>query len=235
MDVLALITARGGSKGLHRKNVLPLAGKPLIAWTISAALQSHSLSRIVVSTDDEEIAQVAQEWGAEVLFMRPPELAQDDSDHLAVVEHAIRWLEQHEVAYPDYIMLLQPTSPLRTAEDINAAIQIAIAYDAVAVVSVCTTKHHPYLSRRILEDGTLAAYVSNDIADFRRQVLPPAYALNGAIYLNSRKSLLYDRTFQPQGTYAYVMPPERSVDIDTPWDFYLAELILRDKCERTST
>ena len=233
MDVLALITARGGSKGLHRKNVLPLAGKPLISWTISAALKSGRLSRIVVSTDDEEIAQVAQESGAEVPFMRPPELAQDDSDHFAVVEHAIHWLGEDEV-YPDYIMLLQPTSPLRTAGDINAAIQIAKERDAAAVVSVCVTKHHPYLSKQVLKDGTLADFVSDDVGDLSRQLLPPAYALNGSIYLNSRESLLSDRTFRPQGAYAYIMPPERSLDIDTPWDFHLAGLILNDKGDRRS-
>ena len=234
MDVLALITARGGSKGLLQKNVLSLAGKPLIAWTIEAALQTRRLRRVLISTDDEEIAQVAREWGAEVPFIRPPELAQHDSDHISVVEHAIHWLEEHGAACSDYIMLLQPTSPLRTAEDIDAAIQIAETRDAIAVVSVCPTKHHPYLSKRVLEDGTLINFVSSDVTDLRRQVLPLAYALNGAIYLNRYKSLLDDRTFLPRSTYAYIMPPERSLDIDTPWDFYLAELLLRDKHELKS-
>ena len=234
IDILALITARGGSKRLPRKNTLSLAGKPLIAWTIEAALKSRRLRRVVLSTDDEGIAQVAREWGVEVPFMRPPELADDHSDHIAAVEHAIHWLGQHDKGCPEYIMLLQPTSPLRTTNDIDAAIQVAEAHSAIAVVSVCEAKQSPYLSKRSLEDGTLADLVSSDVTEFRCQVLPPAYALNGAIYLNRCESLLRDWTFLPEGTYAYVMPPERSLDIDTPWDFYLAELVLRDRHERKS-
>ena len=125
-------------------------------------------------------------------------------------------------------MLLQPTSPLRTTEDIDAAILIAKEHDATAVVSVSEMKQHPYLSRRILEDGTIAEFLSSDIAYLSRQALPTAYAINGAIYLNRRESILRDRTFLPSGTYPYVMPPERSVDIDTAWDLHLAELILKD-------
>lgn len=228
-EIVGLVTARGGSKSIPRKNVKPLAGKPLIAWTIEAALQSCGLNRVIVSTDDNEIAQVAQEWGAEAPFMRPSELAQDDSPHIAAVEHAIRWLATHDNAHPDYIMTLQPTSPLRTAGDIDAAIQIAETHTAIAVVSVCEMSRHPYLSKRILPDGTLADFVSSDIAYMRRQALPPAYVLNGAIYLNCCESLLHNQTFLPQGTYAYIMPLERSLDIDTPWDLYLADLILKDR------
>jgi len=234
MNVVAIITARGGSKGLPRKNVLPLAGKPLIAWTISAALQSKCFTRIIVSTDDEEIAQVAREWGAEVPFMRPSELAEDDSSHVDVVENAVRWMEDTEKEFPDYIMLLQPTSPLRAAEDINGAIDMSQANDAIAVVSVSEAVNHPYLTKRISYDGTLADYVSNASSDLRRQVLPPAYALNGAIYLIRRNAFLEYRILWPTGTYAYVMPPERSIDIDTSWEFHVAELIMREMYDRES-
>jgi CMP-N,N'-diacetyllegionaminic acid synthase len=230
-EIVGLITARGGSKGIPRKNVKLLAGKPLIAWTIEAALLSPRLSRVIVSTEDDEIARVARQWGAAVPFMRPPELAQDDSPHLLVVEHALQWLEKHDNARPDYVMLLQPTSPLRTAEDIEAVLQVAEARSARAIVSVCKMDRHPYLAKRILEDGTLADFVPSDIAYLRRQALPPVYALNGAIYLNRRESLLTDRTFVPQGTYGYIMPPERSLDIDSLWDFHLIELILKDRHE----
>ena len=225
-EVIGLITARGGSKSIPRKNVKPLAGKPLITWTIEAALQSRGLSQVIVSTDDQEIAQVAREWGAKVPFMRPSELAQDGSPHIAVVEHAVRWLAEHDNAHPDYIMTLQPTSPLRTAGDIDAAIQIAETRAAIAVVSVCETDHHPYLAKRVLPDGTLADFVSSDIAYLRRQALPPAYVLNGAIYLNRCESLLRDQTFLPEGTFAYIMPPGRSLDIDTQLDFRFAEFML---------
>ncbi|NQW22648.1 MAG: acylneuraminate cytidylyltransferase family protein [SAR202 cluster bacterium] len=229
MDVLALITARGGSKGLPRKNVLPLAGKPVIAWTISAALQSPSLSRVVVSTDDEEIAQVSRDWGAEVPFMRSSELAQDDSPHMSVIIHAIRWLEAHQEVRPEYVMLLQPTSPLRTAEDIEAATQLAHEKLADSVVSVCLTHHHPYLTKKIAKDGTMADFMSNTESDLRRQVLPPAYILNGAIYLARREVLLNEQTFHPARTFPYVMPPERSLQIDDPWDLHLVNLILENQ------
>jgi N-acylneuraminate cytidylyltransferase/CMP-N,N'-diacetyllegionaminic acid synthase len=229
IDVVGLITARGGSKSIPHKNIKLLAGKPLIAWTIEAALASSSLARVIVSTDDDEIASVARTWGAEVPFMRPPELARDDTPHLLVVEHAIRWLWEHDKAGLDYALLLQPTSPLRTSADIDAAVAMAGKHAAVAVVSVCEMDRHPLISKRILEDGTLADFVTSDIPYLRRQALPPAYALNGAIYLIRCGSLIEHRTFWPQGTYAYIMPPERSLDVDSPWEFHLVELLMRDR------
>ena len=228
-EVIGLITARGGSKSMPRKNILPLAGKPLIAWTIEAARSSRFLSRVLVSTDDPEIAEVAAGWGAEIPFMRPAELAGDTTPHVLVVEHAIRWLEEAEGSQPEYVLMLQPTSPLRTAEDIDGVITVAREREAIAVVSVSPMDRHPYLSKRILADGTLAEFVTSDIAYLRRQDLPPAYALNGALYLNRCDSLLRDHTFVPPGALAYVMPPERSLDLDTLWDFHLVEMILQDR------
>jgi len=234
-QIIALITARGGSKSIPQKNIKMLAGKPLIAWTIEAAFHAQRLSRVIVSTDDDEIANVARHWGAEVPFTRPAELAQDHSDHISVVEHAIHWLAQHGQEEPEYVMLLQPTSPLRTSEDIDAAICIAEERSAVAVVSVCETKHHPYAFKRILKSGTLADILSSDIPYQRRQALPSSYAINGAIYLNRRESLLRLRTFFPPDAQAYVMPPERSLDIDTSWDLYRADLILQDASRNDNT
>jgi CMP-N,N'-diacetyllegionaminic acid synthase len=227
--IIGLITARGGSKSVPQKNLKMLAGKPLIAWTIEVALQCNELSRVIVSTDDEQIAEIARKWGAELPFMRPAELAQDDSSHISVVLHAIHRLKEKEGFCPDYIMLLQPTSPLREVEDIRNAVQLANDHHAVAVVSVCEAEKHPYLCKRILNNGTLSDYISTDIGYLRRQALPPAYALNGSIYLNKCSSLLQDRTFLPEGTIAYVMPPDRSLDVDTMWDWYVAELILKDQ------
>jgi CMP-N-acetylneuraminic acid synthetase len=228
MEVIGLITARGSSKSIPQKNIKMLAGKPLIAWTIEAALQCKELSRIIVSTDDEEIAKVARQWGAEVPFIRPVELAQDDSSSISVALHTIHWLEEREGFCEDYIMLLQPTSPFRTAEDIQQSIELATKHRAVAVVSVCEAEHHPYLCKRVLDDRTLADFISTDIGYLRRQDLPPAYALNGAIYLCQRMALLRDQTFFPEGTIAYVMPRERSLDVDTMWDWHVAELIMKD-------
>ncbi len=228
LRAIGLITARGGSKGLPRKNIRPLAGKPLIAWTIEAALNSRQLDRVIVSTDSEEIAQVAQAWGAEVPFLRPAELAQDHSDHLSVAEHAIRWLEANDHICPNYLLLLQPTSPFRTAADIVAAVDIARQHNAIAVIGVTRMKTHPFQARQILADGTLGEIAISDVAYMRRQALPPVYAINGAIYLNRVESLLRDRTFFPQGAYPYIMPTEHTMDIDTAWDLYVADLIMRN-------
>ena len=228
-ETIGLITARGGSKSIPGKNIKMLAGKPLIAWTIEAALQCKELSRVIVSTDDEQIAKIARQWGAEVPFIRPTELSQDDSSHISVVLHAIQWMDKKERFFPEYIMLLQPTSPFRKVEDIRQANKLAKDRHAVAVVSVCEAETHPYLCKRILDDGTLADFMKTDISYLRRQVLPPAYAENGVSYLNQRESLLQDQTFLPEGTIAYVMSQERSLEVDTQWDWYMAELILKDQ------
>ena len=228
IKTVGLITARGGSKSIPRKNVKPLAGKPLIAWTIEAALRSQRLSRVIVSTDDEEIARVAREWGADVPFMRPPELAEDDSPHLDVIRHALSWLEAEKEPELDYLMLLQPTSPLRTTADIDAAIILAELRDADAVISVCQTHDHPFLSKQVTPDGKLLDFVEKPQGYLPRQKLPPAYSLNGAIYVIRRAVLLERDDWYTDRTFAYIMPPERSYDIDTPWDLHLVDLILRD-------
>ncbi len=226
--VLGLITARGGSKGIPHKNIVLLAGKPLIAWTIEAACASKVIDRIVVSTDDPEIAEVSRNWGAEVPFLRPDELARDDSPHVDVVIHAVKWLEEHQSYLPDYVLLLQPTSPLRIPEDIDAAVALAIEKDADAVVSVCLSPAHPYLMRRIEGDGRLTEFMPRPSGYIRRQTLPPVYVENGAIYLVRRDVLLRDRSWYSEHTYAHVMPQERSVDVDTLWDLKLAALMLAE-------
>lgn len=228
---VGLITARGGSKGIPKKNVKELCGKPLIAWTIEAALRCKGLQRLILSTDDEEIAAISRRWGADVPFLRPAVLAQDSSPHIDTLLHAIEWLREHEGHVPDYIVLLQPTSPLRTSEDIDAGIAIAQQHSAPAVVSVCEVKPHPYLSCKLAGDGTLYPLMTTDLGDPRRQDLPAAYAPNGALYVNKTMSLLNDQTFLPAGTLPYLMPPKRSIDVDTDWDFELAELVLRHLLE----
>ncbi|KAB2646787.1 MAG: acylneuraminate cytidylyltransferase family protein [Verrucomicrobia bacterium] len=226
MRIAALIPARGGSKGIPRKNLVPLAGKPLIAWTIEAALGSDKLSRVLVSTDDAEIAAVARQYGAEVPFLRPPELARDETGTLEVALHALDWIEQNTTDRPEYLLLLQPTSPLRTTADIAAAIHLAQTRGADAVLGVCEAEPHPYLARRMDESGVLSDFIPAREASGRRQDFPPAYILNGALYLNRCTSLRASRVFQPPGALAHVMPRERSLDIDTPDDLRLAELLL---------
>lgn len=226
--VLGIVPARAGSKSIPRKNIAIVAGKPLIAHTIQAALDAKHIDRVIVSTDSQEIAEVARSFGAEVPFLRPPELAQDNTPGIEPILHAVRWLNDNDDYHPDYVMVLQPTSPLRTAEDIKAAVQLAQKHQADSVVSVCPAHQHPYWMKRITDDGRLVDFLSLNTDYTRRQDLPPVYALNGAIYLVRCEVLLEHKTFHTDHTYAYVMPPERSLDIDTPWNLYLADLILRE-------
>jgi len=224
--ILAIITARGGSKGIPDKNVRAVGGKPLIAWTIERAEASRWVDRIIASTDDDGIAAVACKHGAEVPFLRPAELAQDDSPTLPVLLHALAWLADEEDYRPDYVLLLQPTSPLRSTEDIDGAIELALEKGADGVVSVCEPLTHPKLLRGVCEDGRLVEPVDKAIERRARQELPPAYALNGAIYLSRTEILIREKTFYTEKTYAYVMPQARSLDIDDAWQLELADLIL---------
>ncbi len=233
LDVIALVTARGGSKGIPGKNVLPVGGRPLIAWTIQAARDSALVRRVIVSTDDEAIAQASVAAGAEVPFTRPAELARDNSSHISVVLHALDWLEVDEGRLPDYLLLLQPTSPLRTADDIDAAIALAGQTRAASVVGVCPAHTHPYLAKSVSPEGRLTDFLTIDRrAYLRRQDLPAAYALNGAIYLTPPATLRQERTFLPADTVPYVMPVERSLDVDTRWDLTLLKLLMEDHAWR---
>lgn len=218
MSTLGLIPARGGSKGILRKNVREIAGKPLIAWTIEAALVTSGIDRVVVTTDDAEIAAVAERFGAEVPFLRPAELARDETPGIDPVLHAIGTL-------PGFsrIVLLQPTSPLRRAADIAGA--LALAADGDAVVSVTLASHADWIFS-VDDDGRLDT--GTRPATARRQDIAARYVLNGAIYVSDTATLVESRSFLRAGTRAYVMPPERSIDIDTPLEWRFADLLLSD-------
>jgi CMP-N-acetylneuraminic acid synthetase len=226
-DVIGLVTARGGSKGVPGKNVRPVGGKPLIAWTIEAALASNTLDRVLVSTDDPEILHIAAQWGAETPFLRPAELAGDRSGHTEVVLHAIEWLREHGDE-PRYIMTLQPTSPFRRPSDIDAAVQLARSRDAKAVMSVKPASEHPRWAKLIDDDGVLHPFLPHELNGAQRQLLGDCYTINGAIYLNRCRDLECEKVMVPPGTLAYVMSPESSVDIDTPWDLRVADLLMRE-------
>jgi CMP-N,N'-diacetyllegionaminic acid synthase len=227
--VFALVTARGQSKELPGKNLRLLAGRPLLVWAIDAARQSEGVDRVLLSTEDREIARVGHDGGAEVPFLRPGELAGDTTTQISVILHVLEWLGEHEGALPEYLLLLQPTSPLRGPEDIDAAIAIARSHPPPsAVISVCAAPCHPYWAQEVLPGGTLKALYP-EYEHLRRQDLPAIYIPNGAIYLNRVDSLLVDRTVTPVGSRAYIMPAERSIDIDTPWDFLVADLVMRAK------
>lgn len=223
---LAIIPARGGSKGIRNKNIAPVGQHPLIAWTIAAAQISRHLNRIILSTDSAAIAKVGQQYGVEVPFLRPADLARDDSPTVSVILHALRALED---CSPDFVIVLQPTSPLRTSRDIDAAIELAMEKEADAVVGVTRAPLHPYWMKQVDAEGRIRSFLELDSRFSRRQDLPPIYAPNGAIYL-VRSDVLFDReTFYTDRTYAYPMPPERSLDIDSEWDLRVANLVLADQ------
>lgn len=225
--IVAIVPARGGSKGLPRKNVLPLGGKPLIAWTIDAARACPSIDRVIVTTDDEEIAGAARSAGAAVPFLRPAELATDTARSIDVVLHALDRLAADGEHY-DVLVLLQPTSPLRTAGDISAALDLLFTRTAQAVISVCETEHHPYWSNTLPPDGSLAAFLRPELLNTNRQELPVFYRLNGAIYAARCEYVRARNGFLGPDSIAYRMPRERSVDIDTMLDFKFAELLLQE-------
>jgi len=224
--VLGLVTARGGSKGIPRKNLRPVAGRPLIAWTLDAAKAARSLSRVVVSTDDPEIALVARSLGVDAPFLRPAELSGDASAHLDVVCHALDWLASHQGQQFEYVCLLQPTSPLRSAGDIDGAVELAVSRRAEAVVGVTPSPVHPNLIYRMDLNDTLTPLLSPIAGYARRQDLPPVYVLNGAIYVNRIEALRRERTFTPAGALGFLMPTERSLDVDSEEDLRSAETAL---------
>ncbi len=220
----AIIGARGGSKSVPGKNVADLGGRPLIAWTVEAARRSR-VERTIVTTDDAAIAEAARAAGAEVPFVRPSELARDDTPGTEPILHAVEWLERHQGYRPDLIVSLQPTSPFRTSGDIDAAIALLVERNADSVVSVTAAHSHPYWVKRRTTEGWLVPFLDETPGTFRRQDLPEALALNGAIYLARRSVLLETRSWYTVRTAPYVMPPERSVDVDTAWDLSVARLL----------
>lgn len=221
-SVLAIIMARGGSKGLPNKNCLPLKGKPLIAWSIEAAQKCLEIDRVILSTEDQTIKSIAEDYGCEVPFVRPDHLADDIASGTDVIIHALNTLKE---TY-EWLVVLQPTSPLRLSSDISNCFQLCLHHNAPACVSVTEAKS-PFWTY-FLEDQNqqMRPILGEDNVQLGRQQLPPAFVLNGAVYVARREWFLKKRTFVSQETRAYVMPAERSVDIDTLLDFKLAELLL---------
>ncbi len=233
--ILGVIPARVGSKGLSRKNIKLLLGKPLIAWTIEQALASKYLDRLIVSTEDEEIAGISKKYGAEIPFIRPKELAEDNAKGIDVVLHAIDWLKENDKQRQyDLIILLQPTSPLRTKEDINKAIELLFLKEAKAIVSVCEVDHHPLWTNTLPEDECMKNFIRKESMNKNRQELPVFYRLNGAIYLAYCNYIKQYRGFIGENTFAYIIPRERSVDIDNKVDFKLAQILMKNSIQKTT-
>jgi CMP-N,N'-diacetyllegionaminic acid synthase len=226
--ILAVIPARGGSKGIPNKNIVPLLGKPLINWTIEAARSSQYIDQLIVSSDDPQICEVAAAAGCEVPFLRPAALATDDAQTIDVVIHSM-----DETPGFDLVIVLQPTSPIRTSLDIDKCLELMVECGAWTAVSVTPVREHPFLVYSMSPEARLNSLVKIEPnISLRRQDLPPAYSLNGAIYIAETQWLRKSRVFVSPETVGYVMPYEASVDIDNKSDLHLAADYLRSRGNR---
>lgn len=227
--ILAITPARGGSKGILKKNIKPIAGKPLIAWTISEVKSSQYIDRYIISTEDREIKAVSEKFLADVPFMRPKSLATDSAKTSDVLKHAIETLEKDLNEFYDYIVLLQATVPLRTIKQIDEAIDIFIKNDSKynSLISVTPLEHPINWTRSISQSNTLCNVIEYDSqTNHQRQNFEPLFRINGAIYISKITTFLKHLTFETDNTYAYKMDSLTSVDIDTINDFKYAEFLL---------
>jgi CMP-N,N'-diacetyllegionaminic acid synthase len=223
---LAIVPARGGSKRLPRKNILNLNGKPLIAWSIEAGLKSKYIDEVMVTTDDDEIIDIAKKFGANIPFRRPGKLADDYATRPEIIRHTIKFYENEFNKKFDYIVFLQPTSPLRGAKHIDEAVEYMFRKNGDAVVSVCEVEHPIHWSGTLPEDQNMSKFLDNVIVQSRSQDLPINYRLNGAIYIcDTQKFLDEGCLFLKENIFAFEMPQKISVDIDTKEDFEYAEFL----------
>ena len=226
MKTLGLVPARGGSKGIPRKNLRPLAGRPLLDYTARAALAAASLAKVVLSTDDEAIAEAGREAGLAVPFLRPPELAEDDTPTLPVVQHALRWLERHGETF-DAVCLLQPTSPFRRAETIDACVALLERTGADSVVSVVPVppEHNPHWVYFRSADGLIRLAMGESAPIPRRQALPPAYCRDGSVYVSRSAVVLERGTLYGDRVAGFVSEEEDVVNLDEMDDWRRAETL----------
>ncbi|WP_010167406.1 cytidylyltransferase domain-containing protein [Candidatus Epulonipiscium viviparus] len=225
MEILGIIPARGGSKGLPGKNIKMLGDKPLIAYTIAAAINSKHITRTIVSTDDAAIAEVALKFGAEVPFMRPECLATDTATSAEVVLHLLKTLEGNGYM-PDFICLLQCTSPFRTAADVDSCIEKCLNTGFDACYSVTEARSNPYWMK-VFEGNQLNSFIDAEMI-LRRQDLPTVYELNGAIYFAKTEEVIKNKSLHLANATGYVMPIQKSVDIDTALEFELAKMLMNN-------
>jgi CMP-N,N'-diacetyllegionaminic acid synthase len=228
LSVLAFIPARGGSKGLPRKNLLPLAGKPLIVWTIEAAHESTYIDHVVLSSENEEIIEVGRKWGCNIPFLRPVELANDEARTVDVLHHLLLNLDQKY----DLVVQLQPTSPFRNAMDINAALEYCLKTRAPACVSVSRIEKSPHWTFSLSDTGKMSPILPPLQGKSRRQEMTAFFELNGAIYIGQSEWIAKRDSFLSEDTVAYVMPADRSLDIDTDEDLVIAEIRARQLHKR---
>lgn len=228
LKVLGIITARGGSKGIPKKNIVPLCGKPLLAYTAEAALSAIKLNRTILSTDDPEIAEVGRRYGIDVPFLRPLELARDDTPTILVLQHAVRYFESIGEWF-DAVFTLQPTNPLRTSADIDGAIDLLEKSKSDAVISfVDVGEKHPARMKYIDNDGrVIDPPFSETYEGQRRQELPKIYLREGSVYLTRRDVLMEDNSIKGSDCRAWIVQQERACNIDTPFDLFIAEQLLK--------
>lgn len=222
LKIVALIPARGGSKRLPGKNIKDFCGKPLIAWTIEAALNSKYIDSVVVSTDCSQIAEISKQYGAQVPFIRPEAISKDETEIPEVIDQLLENIEKSFT----HILLLQPTCPLRRTSDIDNTVELLINKNALAIYSVCEVDHSPLWSNTLPDNLSFDSFLRPEIAGIRSQDLPKYYRLNGSIYLVELKAYRDKKSlFKHENTFAYVMERKNSIDIDTELDFNFAELI----------
>jgi CMP-N,N'-diacetyllegionaminic acid synthase len=224
---IAIIPARSGSKGLKDKNIKLLQGKPLIAYSIEAAIKANLFDEIIVSTDSEEYAEIARKWGAAVPFLRSEELSSDTASTWDVVKDVLNQYAQRGNVF-DTVALLQPTSPLRRAADIINGYSQLRDKNANAVIAVCEVDHSPLWCNTLPEDHSLQSFLNNQLINQPRQKLPTYYRINGALYLVRIEYLMSTENIYAEKCYATIMPKENSIDIDDAIDFKIAEALLNE-------
>jgi CMP-N,N'-diacetyllegionaminic acid synthase len=242
VEVLAVIGARSGSRGILDKNIRPLAGKPLMAWIIEASLASNHVGRTIVSTDSKEYAELAVEYGAEVPFLRPDEISTDDSQEIEYVKHAVKWLENEDGYWPDIVVRLQPTNPLQTPDDIDKCIELLLNDPEAASAQVITeARQQPSRALRLFEDGTRGHYLGNFMTGTTVFAQPHNRDTHGKAYFRAnvvatRIDVLMRHNSQVGSRIrAHIIPQERALDIDTELDFLVAETIIARDGARLST
>lgn len=234
LKILAIIPARGGSRSVPRKNIRDLNGKPLIAYTIEAANKiKDKFHKIIVSTDDEEISEISKKYGADVPFIRPSKLAEDQTPTYPVLQHAVHFIENQDSIFIDLIMLLQPTTPFRTTEDILNCLHLSQTSNTDSVISVVQVfSTHPILMKKI-ENNRLVHFSIEEKEGTPRQLYkPPAYMRNGAIYVTKRDTLIQKNSIWGDSITPYIMPQERSFNIDDEIDFSTSEMIMKKSSQK---
>ncbi len=230
MKVLGIIPARGGSKRVPQKNIRLLAGRPLISYTIEAALKSKHINRLIVSTDDEEIAKIAEKYGAEVPFLRPASLAQDDTPDQPVFQHALESLKEHDGYEPDIVVHLRPTTPLKTPQTIAKVIEKMreTKADIVRTMSCVEGVNHPYWMYSMKSDSRAVPFLDAiNVSDYyQRQLLPEVYRINGVVDAYTKGTMIKGNMLANENVYGLVISEKESIDIDTEFDFNICEILI---------